>query len=434
MIMFLILGAALLVFAMALLFLGVRRTRLEMHTDLEGEDQRKRVEVFRDRKAEIAAELASGRITVIEASAAELNLSEQLQREATDLLGNDQLKSKQLFSSASKLTPLSKGWLFVSGLLIVAVALGAYSYLGAPELTELSFREGFEKTAKNESAPSSPGDLAKTIEDLKKLAIDKPKDASIWGSLGRAYRMSQQLPDSVNAYKKAQELGLNSPDFLVDYAEAIAASKQGDFSGEPIAMLTKALELQPNLPKGVALMGAAQFRLGNLVEAKKYLELTLQALPPGSEQAKAVQSALDQVNGKPSSNQSSDFAFSVNGTIRVSPQLLTILEKMPPEASLFLALRGADRPMPIAAKKLPVIAALASLKTSKGLEFTLGPDDLLPGGAVMPPAALLLVARVSASGSANRASGDLSSSNKELSLTKEKSTVMLDILIDQINP
>jgi cytochrome c-type biogenesis protein CcmH len=387
-----------------------------------------RLAVFKDRKRELDADLASGRLSQSESEQALEELNNQLQREASDLINST--------PSRDDVAPkFSWGW--SAGLLLPAliIGLGAYAYLGAPELTEQSFRDSFTKD--NQQANEAQGKQP-DLDALKKLAIDRPTDASVWGSLGRGYRLANNYAESVIAYAKAKELGLNSAEFLVDYAEAIAASKRGDFSGEPVALLAQALKLSPDLPKGIALMGAAQYRLGNFTEAKIYLKRTLDALPPGSEQAAAVQGAIDQISnaqtGKPASAPS-EAAQSFSGSVTVAASLRDRLAALPSDTTaVFIAIRAPERPMPIAAMKIAFVDVRETLLKTGTLEFLIDEKNLLPGGSFSNQKSLIVVARISPQGSATRANGDLTGSTAPFEpKPKNRVKLLIDAVASAVN-
>jgi cytochrome c-type biogenesis protein CcmH len=430
MILFLCIAIAIAAFTLIVLAFGIKRSVQSQSTG-----SNERLAVFKDRKREIEADRDANRISAEDATQAIDDLSVQLEREAEDLITTN---------SANPLiqTKFGTSWVWVASLLIFGGVMGAaaYSYLGAPELTEPSFRaayeraqsgEGTQNTSESPSAPTAE-QLAKTIEDLKKLAEQKPKDATVWGSLGRAYRMASNPAEAATAYEKAKTLGLNSPDFLVDYAEAIAASKQGDFSGLPVEMLTQALKQNPDLPKGIALMGAAQYRLGNFAQAKIYLEKTLAALPPGSEQAKAVQGAIDQITQNQPRAAVDEKRVVFTASVTLSKEMLAAIKsaKMD-QAALFIALRSPDRPMPIAARKLDWVNVAQALQKGESITVDLDNSNLLAGGVFDETQGLLAVARLSPQGSATRSAGDMTGTSVLFKLAQIKS---IAIQINQVNP
>jgi cytochrome c-type biogenesis protein CcmI len=431
MILFLIVSLIISACTFIALAIGIKRS-VQMHTTSSNE----RLAVFKDRKREIEADQDAGRISAEDANQAIDDLSVQLEREAQDLVSGSKASSA---SSASPelATATTISWPWAAGLLSLGclISLAAYTYLGAPELTEPSFRAAFEKAQSGETAAPAKtpttDELLQTIENLKKLSVDKPNDPSVWGSLGRAYRMANKPTESAQAYSQAKALGLNSPDFLVDYAEAIAFSKQGDFSGLPLELLTKALEQNPDLPKGIALMGAAQFRLGNFVEAKKYLQKTLAALPPGSEQAKAVQGAIDQISTAAAPSGEKKAGPTIRATISMSPE---ILEKIKgsnlSQASLFVAIRSPLQPMPIAAKKIDWASVSGKLQKGESIEVVLDSSNLLARGAFDEKQELIVVARLSPQGNATKTGGDVTGTSTTFKLETNKA---ITLRIDQVN-
>jgi cytochrome c-type biogenesis protein CcmH len=421
MILFLCIAIAIAALTLIVLALGIKRS---VQSQTSGSNER--LAVFKDRKREIEADRDANRISAEDATQAIDDLSVQLEREADDLIASNSIKPLQQ-------AQFGTSWAWVASLLIFGGAMGAaaYSYLGAPELTEPSFRAAYEKAQSGEAAPTAE-QLAKTIEDLKVLAEQKPTDPTVWGSLGRAYRMASKPSEAATAYAKAKTLGLNSPDFLVDYAEAIAASKQGDFSGLPVEMLAQALQQNPDLPKGIALMGAAQYRLGNFAQAKIYLEKTLAALPPGSEQAKAVKGAIDQISQDQPRAMSEAKKVVFTATVTLGREMLNILQSAKMEqAALFVALRTPDRPMPIAAKKLEWASVSQALQRGESISIDLDNSNMLAGGTLDELQELLAVARISPQGSATRAAGDMTGTTPSFKLAKTKS---VSIQINQVNP
>jgi cytochrome c-type biogenesis protein CcmH len=437
MILLLSISGVLVALTLIVMAIGIKRS---INSQPLGANER--LAVFRDRKQEIEADQLAKRISAEDANQAIDDLSVQLEREAQDLIGSANLKK----APDQPLLPLTTSWPWVAAMLSVSfiVAAASYNYLGAPELTEPSFRQAYEKAqaggeqAEANKAPTQE-DIAKTIDELKKLSLQKPDDPTVWGSLGRANRMANNADEAVKAYAKAKSLGLNSPDFLVDYAESIASSKKGDFSGLPVELLGQALTQNPDLPKGIALMGAAQYRLGNFAEAKKYLLKTLAALPPGSDQAKAVQGAIDQISqNQPKPQNSAASAASepkkltLISTISLSPALIESMKGANlSQAAMFVAVRSPQRPMPIAARKIEWANVAAQLQKGEAVKIDIDSSHLLAGGSFDEQQDIIIAARISQTGSATRAPGDLSGSSATFQIGKTKAA---SVQINQANP
>jgi cytochrome c-type biogenesis protein CcmH len=430
MILFLSIAIAIAALTLIVLAMGIKRS---VQSQTIGSNER--LAVFKDRKREIETDLAENRISKVDADLAIDDLSSQLEREANDLIVGNPTQTLDVQKYRTS-------WAWVSSLLAFSCVLGAaaYNYLGAPELTEPSFRAAYDKAQGGGAAQSSSDSpaaptaeqLAKTIDELQGLTEQKPTDAAVWGSLGRAYRMASKPGEAAQAYAKAKALGLNSPDFLVDYAEAIAASKQGDFSGLPVEMLGEALKQNPELPKGIALMGAAQYRLGNFGQAKIYLEKTLAALPPGSEQAKAVQGAIDQISMSQPRTTNEEKKATISATVTLDVQMIKVLTNTRmDQAALFIAVRSPDRPMPIAAKKIQWMSVSDALQKGESIKVDLDSSNLLTASSFDEAQDLILVARLSPQGSATRSTGDMTGTTKTFQLSKTKT---ISVQINQANP
>ena len=63
--------------------------------------------------------------------------------------------------------------------------------------------------------------------------------------LGRSYAALQRMPEALAAYKKALALNPNNASLLVDYADLLAFENKS-IKGEPIRLVQKALQIDPN--------------------------------------------------------------------------------------------------------------------------------------------------------------------------------------------
>ena len=421
--------------ALCLIF-GVRAaTRQSFTTRLTATDEL--LSVFKDRRKELESDRDAGRISVPEYTSSLSELYIQLEREAPELVnsasgntGSTNVQHQEVKNSRSK----PSVWVLAAIATALLISIGSYLVTGAPELTDQFYRAELVQ-AQNQMKAGSSGslkpttDIATEISEVKKLIEATPKDASLWGSLAKLERMSGEPAKAVISFTKAGELGLKSPEYLVDFAEAIAASKNGDFSGEPIAMLGQALKIAPDLPKAVALMGAAQLRLGNNEKAAVYLKRTIEFLEPGSPQAQAVQAALDRISAAPTKETSTPFA--IRGTATIDSALSSKLNALDPaRAAIFIAARAVDRPMPIAALRLP----LSALKNGS-IAFELTQVNQLSTTQLKDQTELIIVARISANGTATKAAGDLVGSTSPLpskTLFDTTSKAAVSVLINQL--
>jgi len=161
----------------------------------------------------------------------------------------------------------------------------------------------------------------------------------------------------------------------------------GDFSGRPVELLEEALRVDADEPKAIALMGAAQYRLGNLERAHGYLKRLYDGLAPDSPEAQQIGAVLARVSAElaqrgttpaeaaapslgaaapgpiasapaapgaaASASSATDerhAAAQVGGTIRIADALAA---QVPAGATLFIVARAVDSPrIPVAVVRI----------------------------------------------------------------------------------
>jgi cytochrome c-type biogenesis protein CcmH len=255
----------------------------------------------------------------------------------------------------------------------------------------------------------APGDVSSMTaehfqEMTEKLAArmrEKPDDAEGWMMLGRAYRALERFQEAADALRKAVALNPGNADLLADLAEALALRNGRTLAGEPTKLLDRALKLDPDNDKVLALSGSAAFERKDYKAAIRHWEALLkrpkvsgelaQALSAGIAEARALSTGKKTVAAKPETGR-------VSGTVTLDAALRA---RAAPEDTVFVYARAAQGPrMPLAIVKVQV----------KDLPYDFSLDDSM---AMMPEMKLsafteiIVGARVSKSGSAKPAAGDL---------------------------
>jgi len=379
-------------------------------------DDERRLAVFRDRRREIDRERDAGRLTAAEAEQAHGDLVRQLAEDLPDLAEAAAPASAAGTPGASATSSPRAAWvaaLFVA-VLVPLVAFGVYRQVGAPHLASI-----------DPNAAPPPMDAAQIdamIERIAQRTREQPDDAEAWAMLAEARKMQGRHDEAVAAFAKAIEGLPNDARLLTDYAESSALRAGGDFSGQPVDLLERALAVDPNEPKAVALMGAAQYRLGNLPRARSYLKQLESFLAPGSEEAAQIAAVLQRIDieigaatpadgpiaqasppaGAPPAGAAdagaSAAGVSVAGTVAVDPSLT---ERAAQGGTLFVIARASGGPpIPIAVLRLPAPAF--------PVPFTLDDTNAMdPSRRLASADSLELEARLSRSGEAMRKPGDL---------------------------
>ncbi|MFO1206458.1 MAG: c-type cytochrome biogenesis protein CcmI [Burkholderiales bacterium] len=268
-------------------------------------------------------------------------------------------------------------------------------------------------------------------EMLKQLAArlaSEPDNLEGWVLLGRSYAALGRYPEAVAALRRAVELKGDDPDLLVDYADVLAMAAGQSLEGEPLQVLEKALALDPDHGKALALAGTAAYERGDFAGAIRSWERLLKKVPPDSEGARAIQASIDDARARgglaaqqPPPAAGKPVEGRVAGTVTIAPELAA---KAAPDDTLFVYARAVQGPaMPLAVQKLKV----------RDLPARFALDDsmsMAPGMTLSRHPQVTVQARVSKSGEASPRSGDLEGS---LGPVKVGGTD-LKLVIDKVRP
>ncbi len=373
-------------------------------------DDERRLAVFRDRRQEIDRERDAGRLTAAEAEQAHADLVRQLAEDlpeataAASTSASTSAASTSAAAGAGTAVPSPRAtWgaaVFVA-VLVPLVAFGVYRQVGAPHLASVDASGG--------QPPVDATQIDAMIDRIEQRTREQPDDAEAWAMLAEARKMQGRHDEAVAAFAKAIEGLPNDARLLTDYAESATLRAGGEFAGQPVELLERALSIDPNEPKAVALMGAAQYRLGNLPRARSYLRQLETFLTPGSEEATQIAAILQRIDGEiggASPGEGADTrppapaatAVSVGGTVTVAPSLT---ESAARGGTLFVIARASGGPpVPIAVLRLPA--------SEFPVSFTLDDSNAMdPARRLSGAASLELEARLSRSGQAMREPGDL---------------------------
>jgi cytochrome c-type biogenesis protein CcmH len=138
----------------------------------------------------------------------------------------------------------------------------------------------------------SPEQIEKMIESLKVRIEKEPDNPNHWGTLARTYYSMGRFPQAAEAYARLVKLVPDNADILADYADSLAMAKGRQLAGEPMALVTKALKLDPNQWKALAMAGTEAFDRNDFKAATEYWERLLNTLPPEAPIAEQIKSSI----------------------------------------------------------------------------------------------------------------------------------------------
>jgi len=302
-------------------------------------------------------------------------------------------------------------------LLVAAIAIG----LGLPLLAGLGYwKLGNPEGLQSAAGPMDGGhqvtgaQIEELVERLAARMEQQPDSADGWALLGRSLGALGKHERSAAAYAKAAQLQPRNADVLADYADALATSHGRSLEGEPIALVQRALAVDPNHVKALALAGTAEFDRRNYTGAIAYWERILKVVPPDSDFTRAVHGSIAEARalagpaktaGKPAKGTSASAASAsskaVSGTVSIDPSLAG---KASPTDTVFILAR------PAAGSRMPL--AIARITVAQ-LPYQFQLDDsmaMAPGATISSHAQVVVVARVSKEGKAAPQKGDIEGS------------------------
>jgi len=200
-------------------------------------------------------------------------------------------------TAAAGATPKPRPSLNLVGQLAVAVLVLAgagYLWTGSPGMPSA----GAPGTAPEAStaAPHSLDDAA-FAEAVDKLAVrlqDEPENAEGWAMLARSYARMGRHAEAAPAFEKATKLQPDDANLLADYADTLAMQNGRVLEGAPLQMVERALKIEPDNAKALALAGTAAFNRKDYATAVRQWERLAQVSPPEAGFLPQLQGSIDE--------------------------------------------------------------------------------------------------------------------------------------------
>lgn len=336
------------------------------------------VALYQERMSELDAQVAAGDLTVTERDAS--------LEEASRLLLEDTARDE----GAERPRRRGGPWLLiVSAGLLPVIVVGLYFAWGNPAGLSL-YREM--------QSGQQPENLEAMIDRMQRITEVQPENGEAWYMLGRAYLSAQQPDQAVNAFGQSLERLGERPEVLAQLAQARYFAAGNELDSAAVAALDKALELEPNEPTALGLLGIAAFESGDYPAAIEYWQRLLVGMPPGGQGAQAIQGGIDRARERIAAagdEVPAQVEQNPNEMISLRLELSDeVAAEADPEAVVFVFARDpAGPPMPLVAKRfsvadLPVDVILSSA------------DAMLPDVELSEGQVLQLTARLSPTGDA----------------------------------
>lgn len=368
--------------------------------------------IYRDQFADLDADLTRGTISAEKHAEARSELERRVLEDVTEQ-GTAQATRPQKWTSV-----------------VVAIALpvaAALLYLQLGKTTE-----GPQELAADSKAPLTEQQIVDMVAQLAERLKKEPDNVEGWFILARSYYAMGRYAESAAAFERLDALQPNDPNVLADRADALAMSRNRDITGSPLALVERALKLDPKQGKALAMAGTAAFDRKDYAAAVSYWERLVATQAPDSEIAKTVQASIDEARSRgklpastaqvappPSASGTGTKGknAAVSGTITLSPALAS---RAAPTDTVFVYARAAE------GGRMPLAILRAQVKD---LPLTFKLDDTLsmsPAARISGVKDVVVTARISRSGSATPQSGDLEGASGAVSVGTEALKIAID--------
>lgn len=294
-------------------------------------------------------------------------------------------------------------------------------------------------------------EIKSVVDNLVARLQDNPEDIEGWVMLGRTYAIMGQYQQASATYAKLVEMIPDNAQLLSDYADVLAMTNNGSLIGKPAELITQALSIDPEYPKALALAGTVEFEKENYEQAANYWQRLVALIPEDSQLATSVTSSIEQArtlaakgkedhpvqlaqNSKISTDLSHDAASSDEVKVAANPIMSTkISGKIIINPDLAGKVSATDVLFVFARAKTGSKMPLAILRLSaKDLPATFSLDDDMAMTPTMKMSSfpeVVIGARVSKSGQAVPARGDLEGFSQPVKLGDKDVLITIDQIV-----
>ena len=349
----------------------------------------------------------------------------------------------------------------VAGLVaaVAVVAVAGYLATGSPALVaggggaappDHVAGSGAGPAGNNAASPDAREQVAAMVDKLAARMKERPDDVEGWIMLARSYTVLGRYAEAVPAYRRATELQPQNASLLADYADTVAATKRTANNPESIALIERALAIDPGHPKALALAGTVDYDRGDYARAIARWQSILERVPAESEFGQQIAGSIADARAKlggaaPPATASASGAGAtpsatagasagvgstpataslaapgVSGTVTLDPALAA--QAAPGDTVFVFARAAGGGRMPLAIQR----ARVADLPLRFKLDDSMA---MAPGMTVSSAKQVIVAARISKSGQATPSAGDLSGESAPVATGTTNIAVRIDRVV-----
>ncbi|HSA90533.1 MAG TPA: c-type cytochrome biogenesis protein CcmI [Burkholderiales bacterium] len=259
------------------------------------------------------------------------------------------------------------------------------------------------------------------VERLAARLRERPEDVEGWKLLGRSYSALGRFPESAEAYARAAAHDPKDAQLLADFADVLAMAQGQRLAGDPEKLIARALELDPQNLKALALSGTAAYARKDYAAAAAQWEKMLPLVPPDSEDARAIRANVEEARALAGiKEEKREAARGVKGTVSLHAK---VKANASPDDTVFIFARALEGPpMPLAVQRVKV----RELPVAFALNDSMA---MAPGMTLSAHPRVVVVARVSRSGGPAAQPGDLQGSSAPVANDASGVAVVIDSVV-----
>ena len=176
--------------------------------------------------------------------------------------------------------------------LVPALALGLYWYVGAPGIPDDPLQARLD-------SPASAMDLPTAIAKIEQHMAAHPDEAKGWQVLAPIYARMGRFDEAARAYRNLIRLEGPSADRWGALGEAEVFAKSGTVDDDAKDAFTHAIALDANAPRARFYLGMAAQQDGDKAQAKAIWAKLLADSPPEAGWVPTVKNHLAELDGRP---------------------------------------------------------------------------------------------------------------------------------------
>ena len=309
---------------------------------------------------------------------------------------------------------------------VLALASVGYLWTGSPGMPSAG-APGMAATGNgggdDASHTDNEAEFSAAVGKLAERLKEEPDNLEGWAMLARSYARLGRHADALPAFEKAVALKGDDPRLLSDLADTLAVQNGRDLAGRPTELVLRALKIDPDNGKALALAGTAAFNANDYAGAVRHWEHLAKVSPADSGFMQQLQGSITEARkraGLPAGAPAAGAVLSpaaaatdagpavapvaaaggavLRGSVRLAPALA---KQAAPSDTVFIFARAAE------GSRMP-LAILRHQVKDLPLDFQLDDSSAMsPASRLSAFPKVIVSVRISKSGQATPSAGDL---------------------------